>query len=282
MININRIKSQYSKCALCRRVNKTKLLLCKNCQRNPFNIDKLRNYLSQRKDYTNFKSTYSKFYPQIINRNTNQFWNIKFIKSEQLQNQDKMTKDKIDFIVKSLPKHKSRILDLGIGQGYMEQKLKNLNIKHKISGVDISQKSIERANLNFEGSFYHDDILNINRRFHNNYFDVVVAIEVFEHIQPKMVINLYKKIHSLLKDNGRLIISIPLNEGLSSKSKNPSAHVRAYTIPIINSEFKISNFTIVSTKIFYAFRHYYTFKKLITLFIPLWKPNNVVVVARKT
>src|SRR3972149_1210800 len=88
--------------------------------KNPFVVEDLRDKLALKKDYKNFKKTYSSKYPEIKAVNTNVFWNEKFKEPQNYDSLDLMTKEKIDTIISFLPNRKTRILDLGVGQGYLE------------------------------------------------------------------------------------------------------------------------------------------------------------------
>lgn len=216
------------------------------------------------------------------NNNTSKFWDRRFTKSETIDSQDLMTKEKIAKIASLLPKHNIKILDLGIGQGYLEQKMKKQGRDDLIYGIDISPTSIKRAVKSFMGDFRVGDVLKIDRYYSKKYFDIIVAIELIEHIYPKDIFTFYRKVHRLLKPQGLLIISTPLNEGLRNMTINPSEHVREYTPEILSLEFSLSGFEIVNKYFFYAFKTKYLLKKFISkLFKDKWKPNNIIIVARK-
>lgn len=245
-------------------------------------IDLTRKRLAQLKQFDNFVKTYSENKNQQKNGNTNKFWNTKFEKPENLNEQDAMTREKIKRLIEYLPKRKARILDLGIGQGYLEQKLKELGIKHEIHGVDISKTAIDRARKKFNGKFTVTDILKIDNLYPANSFDVIIAIEVIEHISPNDIFTLYRKIYTLLRRNGTFIVSTPINEGLLYKKVNPSNHVRDYSEPILRTEFMLANFQITKMQSLFAFSNFYSLKKTLTLFFPnRWKPNNIQIKAVK-
>jgi len=247
-----------------------------------FEVENLRDRLARQKKYKEFKATYSTKYPQIPNKNTGKFWDEKFKSPESLNEQDWMTKDKVNTVVSFLPKRKIKILDLGIGQGYLEQKLQELEAEHTIYGLDISKKVIKRLEKKFKGDFKAGDILKADKFYKRNYFDVIVAIEVIEHIPPHKIFSFYKIIYLLLKKNGLFIISTPLNEGLRDMDINPSAHVREYTPEILDAEFNLAGLKIEKIKTFIAFKNLYFIKKFIAKFTKKWKPNNIVIVAKKT
>lgn len=215
------------------------------------------------------------------NFNTGIYWDNKFENIEKLEHQDGMTKDKIKAIASLIPHKNIKILDLGIGQGYLEQFFKKENRKNQLFGIDVSKISIERSKREFSGEFIVGDILNIEKYYKKNFFDVIVAIEVIEHVSPNKIFGLYKKVYNLLKLGGLFIISTPLNEGLENMENNPSAHVREYTIPVLEKEFEIARFQILKKKTHYAFSKKYYMKKLIAKIVKKWKPNNIIIVGEK-
>ncbi len=275
-------KSQQLNCLLCGQKKTTNNLLCKKCGKNPFNVELLRESLALKKDYVKLLSTYDLAYTEIRNNNTGIFWDNKFFNIENYRDQDPMTREKIDFVVSLLPKKESKILDMGIGQGYIEQRLDQLGTAHKIYGIDISKTAINRAKQEYIGEFFTGDILNINKFYKKNFFDVVVAIEVIEHIPPHKILKLYRDVHAILKPGGIFIISTPINEGLTNIGPNPSAHLRAYTPSTLLAEFRISKLKILTSRTFFAFKNHYLIKKIVSkIFVAKWKPNNIVIKAVK-
>ena len=249
--------------------------------KTPFEAEDLRTNLAQKGNYQAFLKTYSSNYPVITASNTSSFWDKKFDSLEKFENQDSMTREKIDFIISLLPEGKSKMLDVGLGQAYLEQRLKKLGTKHNLYGIDISKKSITRARKNFDGEFIVGDILKNKKIFKKSFYDVIVAIEVTEHIPPAKIFEFYKRIHNSLRPKGIFIISTPLNEGLRYSKINPSAHLREYTIPILKAEFKLAGFKITQMKTFFAFSKFYTLKKLLARLLRRWEANNIVVKAVK-
>ena len=137
-------------------------------------------------------------------------------------------------------------------------------------------------NNNFKGIFLEADLLNLNRLFKPNFFDVILAIEVLEHISPSKLFKLYADIHKLLKTNGKFIITVPINEGLEKMRTNPSAHVRDYSSSIIKKELELNGFTIENTFELFAFSKFYPMKQLLSkIFKNRWKPNSLIVIAAK-
>jgi|SRR3989344_2945694 len=248
-----------------------------------FETENTRDSLARENKLRKFALTYKGEFTNN-NPNTPSLWDDKFSKKENLEAQDGMTKDKIKFITNCISAINPpiKLLDIGIGQAFLEQELKKNNIKFQLSAIDISKLSIKRSEKNYKAIGFVDDALNMDKYFKPKYFDVIVAIEVIEHISPNKIFSFYKKVRSLLREGGLFIISTPLNEGLSHMKDNPSAHVREYTQQILRAEFEISKFRILKTKTLIAFNKYYTFKKYLSKIFPnRWEPNNIIIVARK-
>lgn len=250
--------------------------------KTPFEVEDLRTKLAVKKNYNDFRKTYSDEHPEIKADNSNRFWNAKFKTLIKFKDLDGMTKDKINTIIKFLPKENSRILDLGIGQGYLEQRLREIGENYQLYGIDISEKAIIRLKKKFKGRFKNGDVLKIKNYYKKGYFDAIAAIELIEHISPRKIFRFYKDIRSLLKPTGIFILSAPLNENLRLMKENPSSHIREYTKPIIIAELKLSGFKVLKERYFFAFKKLYSIKKILTkLFPDRWGANNIVIVARK-
>ncbi len=252
--------------------------------RTPYELENLRDMFARNKKIDNFLELYKKETYAIRNENTGKLWNSKFEIQKKISEQDRMTQEKIFFIADEIVKIESKVelLDIGIGQAYLEQVLKKRHVDLKLSAIDISELSIQRAKKNYNAIGIVDDALEMSRYFKAESFDAIVAIEVIEHISPHKIFSFYKQVHSLLKDGGLFIISTPLNEGLSYMKNNPNAHVREYTESILKLEFSISKFEILKTKQLIAFHRFYTVKKFISKILnSRWKPNNIIIVARK-
>lgn len=266
-----------NKCLICESTDKYPL--CKKCAKKPFLVERARQILASINDLSSLKNTYNSKYAEIKNLNTSSFWNNKLSKASRLEKQDGMTKDRVKTAFRFLPRNAKKVLDIGAGNGFVEELLSRKNIK--IFGNDISSVSVKNLKSKFKGQFRRESIYGM--KYSRESFDAIFALEVLEHVPPSKIFNLLKKIKEILREKGSFIISVPTNEGLEKMKNNPSGHTRTYTENLIRAELKIAGFKIYKLKTLYAFKSFYAFKKISSKFLRnRWKPNDIVVLAKIT
>lgn len=248
-------------------------------------LEKKRHSLAKNKQYKLLLKTYECDFPSIPDLNTPLFWDIKNFKNKITPHKDHMTFDKLQTIIKLLKVKDKKILNIGLGGLDLERMILKNNKSLEWNGIDISSKSVITARKIFRhAKFNVGNIYSLN--FKRNYFDYVLTVEVLEHIRPKKILKVLKDIKSILKKNGRFILSVPLNEGLPNllkKNQNPNAHVRIYTPELIKAELQMSGFNVLFEKTFYAFRKNYKLKTFICKYFlkSYRKPNNILIMAGK-
>lgn len=106
------------------------------------------------------------------------------------------------------PFNKELILDAGCGDGRLCYELKKENVK--VVGIDYSHKAINFAKaFNPELEFLAQDLehpLNLPYKF-----DKIVLMEVLEHFIPEKIQSILKNLSSVLKEDGKLVITVPSN-----------------------------------------------------------------------
>src|SRR3989338_710783 len=117
----------------------------------------------------------------------------------------------------SLNKNKLKILDIGTGIADME-----ISKKYgKVHAIDIDKNTI---------LLYRHDIKGMadacSLPYKNNSFDMVICMDVFEHIQNDMAASL--EIHRVLKKGGFLLFSVPAFQFLFSSHDRYLDHKRRY------------------------------------------------------
>lgn len=268
-----------TKCIVCSRkiFKNNSINLCTHCVGDPYIIEEARDLLAL-KSPKKFKKLYSARYPEIKDLNTSMFWDKKMEKVLFLKDQDGMTRDRVNTAFQYLDKGSKKILDIGAGKGYLEELASKQDLD--IYANDFSKQSVNNLTKRFIGNYKVMSVFSL--KYPRRNFDAVFILEVLEHIPPKKVFKVLKSINNLLKMNGQLIVSVPMNEGLKYMKENINGHVRTYTENVITTELKISGFKIIETKKIYAFKNLYMVKSFIArLFPKKWKPNNIIINARK-
>ncbi len=256
---------------------------------NPFDLEKKRAELSEQNKLNILSKTYDRSYPVIYDKNSAKFWDeLNTECNDYTNNNNPMAIDRVRIVNKLIYGKNIKVLNIGFGSASLEnnyftnnQKITNVSW----AGIDISHKSVNYAKKKYP--YANFEVGNIRKLgFDNNIFDYVICLEVLEHIQPYHTFEALSELFRVIKKNGNLIVSVPLNEGLQmliSNNINPNGHVRVYTSSLIKAELKISGFNIFDEQYLYAFKKYYKLKKfIVTRFIKNYrKPNNIIIVARK-
>jgi ubiquinone biosynthesis O-methyltransferase len=118
-------------------------------------------------------------------------------------------REKVDWLVANVPQGCKRLLDIGCGSGVVSRKC--ANVVKEVYGCDISQNAIDYATKKATA----EGIKNVKFRkcaaerlpFKDNYFDVVIASELIEHLKDPGVFLM--EIKRVLKKRGYVIITTP-------------------------------------------------------------------------
>lgn len=144
-------------------------------------------------------------------------------------------------IIDDLNLNDRNILDIGCYDGTFLSLIKNRNNRfYGIEASDYGAKESTDKGINVEQFFFDD---NTRFPFGNNFFDLIVAGEIIEHIYDTDFF--LEEIYRLLKPDGKLLISTPniasfgrrlmllfgINPILeiSPNEKNSSGHIRYFT-----------------------------------------------------
>jgi len=118
----------------------------------------------------------------------------------------------VQFAIATIPKSLRRILDVGCGIGYSSWLLKEAFSEARILGIDISERSIEVAQKLFKEprlTFETRDLISLPPR---ELFDLVVMLDVYEHIPHQQRPLLYSTLQGLIGDEGWIVITTPTVE----------------------------------------------------------------------
>jgi tRNA (cmo5U34)-methyltransferase len=110
-------------------------------------------------------------------------------------------------ISKPIPKTQEQIkvLDLGCGTGLEIEGIFAKAPAAKIVGIDMSEKMLDKIREKYQDKADQLELIfgsYLEKPFKNNAFDYIVSVMTIHHLTYKEKLELYKKIHSALKENG--------------------------------------------------------------------------------
>lgn len=118
----------------------------------------------------------------------------------------------VEHFSKEIPK-RSKILDYGCGTGFIIKHL--IGRDYEVYGTDSSEESVQFTNnqyrgvSNFKGAYMLQDIQTLNQKF-----DIILVIEVIEHLDDHFLFSLLDNIKKLLNPGGKIIFTTPNAEDL--------------------------------------------------------------------
>lgn len=225
--------------------------------------------------------------------NTGRFWDKKLFElGESVSTGNPMKNDRVRYlcneVLRIAQSKEIKVLDVGFGEGLIEKKL---STKENIAffGIDISRRAVENLTRSSRGTYVLGSVEQIP--FSNNYFDLVIASEILEHIPPAKTFAVLFEVCRVLRRGGVLLVSVPQNEGLSdlviNYGINPNQHAREYSLNILRAELEHSGFTTYKIKTLFAFPDKYRLKTILAEIInrfcikPKFNANNIIIFARK-
>lgn len=130
-----------------------------------------------------------------------------------------------------------KILNVGCGSGELSHLLTEKG--HEVIGIDPNEQYIEIAQkqtreLNLKRCSFQ--VSSLENYPADELFDVVIATDVIEHIEDEQ--SALKKLVSLIKPNGFLVISVPAEGWLEGYHDKMLGHYRRYSLSGLKSLLK--------------------------------------------
>ena len=149
-------------------------------------------------------------------------------------------------LCKILLKPNSKILDAGCGTGGNIETLARFG---DVIGVDNSPEAIKFCE---KRGFENVQLKNIeNTGFSDNSFDLIVALDVLEHIENDG--ETLKEFYRILKEGGYILISVPAYQFLWSEHDVALHHKRRYSMEEINRCLLEADFRVIKKTFAIAF-----------------------------
>lgn len=141
-----------------------------------------------------------------------------------------------------------KVLDYGCGSGFLVEQLQNQG--HDAYGVDTSKEAIDFGVTKGIRNLFQQNGIKVN--FPDNYFDVILAMDVIEHIEDDR--SAIEEFERLLKPEGHLIITVPAYQWLWGVQDEVAHHFRRYTMSGLTDTInRSSNLKIVRKTYFNTF-----------------------------
>ena len=153
---------------------------------------------------------------------------------------------RVECVIKEVKNyHKgTKILDIGCGDSYLDYKLiDEIPEINKVYGIDIHAKEEIK-----DGKYL---VVNDYSKLKNKKFDTILMFDVLEHIENDIEF-LNKTVYPLLKDGGRIILTVPAYQSLFSKHDMELKHFRRYNVKMIKSLCDKSRLKVIKYHYFYA------------------------------
>lgn len=107
-----------------------------------------------------------------------------------------------------LPKNKNaKIIDLGCGDGTIMHLLKNQCNYPNVFGVDVSPNQVKLAKQHMTNVELGDALEYMRTTDHK--FDLILGIDIIEHLSKKEALELIKLCYEKLNNNGRVVYQTP-------------------------------------------------------------------------
>jgi 2-polyprenyl-3-methyl-5-hydroxy-6-metoxy-1,4-benzoquinol methylase len=219
---------------------------------DPFAVDKLRQDLATSNlKYRLLESYQPGAYPNLPDMSSRQLWDTMIGYKEIPIFRTRRLRKAANYLPEVC-----KVLDIGSGWREIVPMVLEKPGREYV-GLDFSEAMAKQVAEKYPHcQFMHGDISQIK-----NQFDVVLALEVCEHIVADKIFDFYREVQRLLPPGGLFIVTVPLFEDLRAMTlccpkcgqlHNRMGHVRSYSLELIQAELNLAGFEVVKTSLIYA------------------------------
>jgi predicted TPR repeat methyltransferase len=142
---------------------------------------------------------------------------------------------------------KSKILDIGCGYGAYLEELKRSGYEN-VEGIDISSEQVEAAKKKGLKNVYEGDALSFVRKKKANSIDVVLLIDIIEHMEVEEMFSIMDEVCRVLRKGGDCVIHVPNAQGIFGMRirYGDLTHERAFSPKSIKQLLRTTGFTDVN------------------------------------
>lgn len=245
--------------------------------------------MSRKGDLEALKATYSGAFASLGEINSPQMWDFYMKHHREGEKENKTTQKRIRATLDLIPKEAFNVCDVGIGYGFVAERLQERFPRLSLAGIDISEVAIQRARQKLNGDFRIGPAERLPWR--ESSFDVVLLLETLEHVVPTKTLKVLDETKRVLKDDGVAVVSVPLYENLEMTTFrcpmcqaliNPNGHVRSYIPELIISELKLAKFSIKEVKEIWPASPKTYLSQILSSFYPQrFRPVNLLIKCKK-
>jgi 2-polyprenyl-3-methyl-5-hydroxy-6-metoxy-1,4-benzoquinol methylase len=142
---------------------------------------------------------------------------------------------------------RSRILEVGCGNGYVSRYLKKMG--HRVECADLFFDGLQFCKERDAGYLYYQ--CNLLDRLFIEEFDGICAFDVLEHIDDDDAV--LKNMHDALKPGGTLFITVPADRRLWSVMDIYAEHKRRYSMKELRTKIEGNGFKVIKMSYFMTF-----------------------------
>lgn len=219
---------------------------------DPFHVDSIRHQMAIKGDSLGLSESYSGKYPELPEISTSLKWD-KLLSEYAIIPEVRI--QRLKRVVELLDLSK-KVLDVGVGWGDIVPLISGKNPMADYTGIDFSNEVIDNLKKKYPSQKFQAVTLDKM----DGTYDYILVLEVFEHIIPSKVASFYVDIKSRLRNDGLLVVTVPLYEDLKLQTMicgkcgsmvNRMGHVRSYTPELIQAELKVFGFTVEQQEFVY-------------------------------